>query len=52
MVIGVIGEEKYLSMQEQYRVRWKWTVADLKDIRKGLKDELSLIENDWGEMGV
>ena len=48
MVIGIVGILRYEELQDGYRVRYKWSVADLKDIRKGLKYELSIIEKDWG----
>jgi len=48
MVIGILGEDKYAELQKRYRVQYKWSVADLKEIRKGLKHELSIVEKDWG----
>ena len=48
MIIGIIGEETYIAMQNKYRVQWKWTVPELREIRDGLKAELKALESDWG----
>jgi len=44
IVIGVIGEKRYLSMQEGYRINYKYTIDDLIEIKAYLKDELKRLE--------
>jgi len=49
MVIGIIGEENYLSLKNCYMVQYKWSVPELKEIRDDLKAELKRIQSDWEE---
>ena len=44
MVIGVIGEDKYLSMQRTYRISYKYTIDDLKQIKSELQAKLKQLE--------
>jgi 5-methylcytosine-specific restriction endonuclease McrA len=44
MVIGIIGEQKYLSMQETYRIQYKYTLDDLRTIKNNLTVELKRLE--------
>lgn len=48
MIIGIIGEETYIAMQEKYRRTHKWTIPELRNIKAGLEAELKALESDWG----
>jgi len=47
-VRSVIGEAEYDAMQTRYKVPWKWSIAELKEIRRGLRRELEILERNWG----
>jgi len=44
MIIGVIGEEKYTELHDTYMVNYKWSVAELREIKEELKAELKRLE--------
>lgn len=46
IVTGIIGEDKYLELQDKYRCQWKWTVDDLKNIKAELQQKLKSLEED------
>jgi len=43
IVIGVIGETKYLYMQETYRINYKYTIDDLVEIHRQLQTDLEIL---------
>lgn len=47
-IIGILGEEDYLARQKKYRVQWKWSIPDLKEILKDLKQQHESLKSDWG----
>ncbi len=47
-VRNAVGAEAYDAMQKRYRVPWKWSIAELKEIRRRLKHELEILERNWG----
>jgi hypothetical protein len=48
MIISIIGEEDYLRRQRTYRVQYKWSISELREIRKDLRQQLKALESDWG----
>ena len=48
MITSKIGKAEYDAMQKRYRVSSKWTIAELRDIREGLRRELEILERNWG----
>ena len=48
MIISIIGEDDYLQRQKTYRVQYKWSVPELRDILDNLKAELKRTESDYG----
>jgi hypothetical protein len=48
MIISIIGEEDYLQRQKTYRVLHKWSIPELREIRKDLRQQLKALESDWG----
>ena len=46
VVISIIGEAKYLYMQETYRINYKYTIDDLIEIKEELKSELTRLRGE------
>ena len=49
MVISIIGEDDYIQKQKTYRVQYKWSIPELRDIKKELTQILKDLQSDWGE---
>jgi len=52
MVVSIIGEADYLQKQKTYRVQYKWSIPDLRDIKKELQQILKDLQEDWGNDGT
>jgi len=46
MIIDILGEEDYTARQDKYRITYKWTIAELKQIKIDLKAELKRIKGE------
>jgi len=46
MVIDIIGAAEYEAMQDIYRVKYKWSMDELKTIKEELKAELRRLEGE------
>lgn len=44
MIINIIGEERYNELHDRYMISYKWTVAELREIKEDLKAELKRLE--------
>ena len=46
MILGVIGEDKYLELKKRYMVQYKWTLPELREIKENLKNELKRLQGE------